>query len=152
MDSLTFSISAMHAYGHQWACQLIYNPRFREGVGLTDGEGVERLWSRMRKLVGLERSSGVSLLFFGQVSVTEGTTKRTRRLWLLDRQASAIGQELRDDLGYWIQRRYRLGVNASTNAAQCTLDECGVDVAELRQQWASQRAAQLSIRAHMSNL
>jgi hypothetical protein len=49
----------MHAYGHQWSCQLVYNPRLRKGLGLTDGEGVERLWSRLRKLIGITRSSGV---------------------------------------------------------------------------------------------
>jgi hypothetical protein len=56
---ITFATNAMHAYGHQWACQLVYNPRLRIGLGLTDGEGVERLWSRLRKLIGLTRSSGV---------------------------------------------------------------------------------------------
>jgi hypothetical protein len=51
----------MHAYAHEWACQLVFNPRLREGLGLTDGEGVERLWSRMRKLIGIQRSSGVRI-------------------------------------------------------------------------------------------
>lgn len=57
---LTFATSAMHAYGHQWSCQLEYNPRLRKGLGLTDGEGTERLWSRLRKLIGITRQSGVS--------------------------------------------------------------------------------------------
>jgi Kyakuja-Dileera-Zisupton transposase len=60
MERLMFATSAMHAYGHEWSCQLIYNPRLREGLGLTDGEGVERLWSRLRKLIGITRASGVS--------------------------------------------------------------------------------------------
>jgi hypothetical protein len=60
-DRLVFATSAMHAYAHQWACQLVYNPRLREGLGLTDGEGVERLWSRMRKLIGIARASAVGL-------------------------------------------------------------------------------------------
>ena len=51
--------NAMHSYGHQWVCQLIYNPRIRKGLGLTDGEGVERIWSRFHRLIGLERRSGV---------------------------------------------------------------------------------------------
>jgi hypothetical protein len=50
----------MHAYGHQWACQLVYNPRLQPGMGLTDGEGTERFWSRMRRLIGVERMSAVS--------------------------------------------------------------------------------------------
>lgn len=49
----------MHAYGHQWACQLVYNPHLRKGLGLTEGEGTERIWSKFRKLIGVTRTSGV---------------------------------------------------------------------------------------------
>jgi hypothetical protein len=42
-ERLLLATSAMHAYGHQWACQLVFNPRLRPGLGLTDGEGTERL-------------------------------------------------------------------------------------------------------------
>jgi hypothetical protein len=58
-ERLQFATSAMHAYGHQWSCQLVYNPRLRKGLGLTDGEGTERLWSRLRGLIGIERTSAV---------------------------------------------------------------------------------------------
>lgn len=51
----------MHAYAHQWSCQLVYNPRIRLGFGLSDGEGTERLWSRMRKLIGITRSSAACI-------------------------------------------------------------------------------------------
>ena len=53
--------TAMHAYGHQWSCQLIYNPHLKEGLGLMDGEGVERIWSRLRGLIGIECRSGVRM-------------------------------------------------------------------------------------------
>lgn len=53
----------MHAYGHQWSCQIVYGPRLSIGLGLTDGEGVERVWSCLCALVGLERRTGVRLLF-----------------------------------------------------------------------------------------
>ncbi|EJF60371.1 hypothetical protein DICSQDRAFT_147842 [Dichomitus squalens LYAD-421 SS1] len=57
MSRLLFATSVMHAYGHQWACQLVYNPRLRVGLGLTEGEGTERIWSKFRKLIGVTRSS-----------------------------------------------------------------------------------------------
>ena len=60
VERLVFATSVMHAYGHQWACQLVYNPRLREGLGLTEGEGTERVWSKFRKLIGVTRTSGVS--------------------------------------------------------------------------------------------
>ncbi|KAF8223939.1 hypothetical protein L208DRAFT_1425919 [Tricholoma matsutake] len=59
MEHLLLATSAMHAYAHQWACQLIYNPCLHNGLSLSDGEGVEQLWSRLRKLIGITRSSAV---------------------------------------------------------------------------------------------
>lgn len=53
-------MTAMHVYGHQWACQLAYNPHLCHGLGLTDGKGVERTWLRLRKLIGVVRPSSVS--------------------------------------------------------------------------------------------
>ena len=46
----------MHAYGHEWVCQLTYNPRMVVGLGLLDGE---HLWSCLIKLIGIEHSSSV---------------------------------------------------------------------------------------------
>ncbi|KII83206.1 hypothetical protein PLICRDRAFT_58527 [Plicaturopsis crispa FD-325 SS-3] len=122
-ERLAWATSAMHAYGHEWACQLVYKPRLRKGLGLTDGEGVERLWSRLRKLIAVTRTSG-----------------RSRRLWLLDRQVHVIGEDLRDDLGDFISRRLRRGVTAQGDQAQEDLEECGVPVLELQKQWELQHA------------
>ncbi|KIJ14126.1 hypothetical protein PAXINDRAFT_13039 [Paxillus involutus ATCC 200175] len=121
----------MHAYGHEWACQLIYNPRLAVGLGLSDGEGTERLWSRFIKLISIERASS-----------------HQRRLWLIDRQAAAVGYEMRKDLGSWLKRRMKKGVGEQGAAAQKVLDECEVLIPELQSQWSKQCIAQLSIRAH----
>lgn len=59
---ITFAISVFHAYGHQWPCQVVYHPRKREWFGLTDGEGCERVWSSLRRLIAVLRVSGVSSL------------------------------------------------------------------------------------------
>lgn len=58
-DRITWALSVFHAYGHQWACQLLYHPRKRTGFGLTDGEGCERFWSSLKKLIPNLRVSGV---------------------------------------------------------------------------------------------
>lgn len=87
-----FGISAMHAYGHQWSCQLIYNPQLRDGFGLSDGEGVERLWSRLRKLIGIEWCSGVSLTFQPHFIFDEVTLfQRHHRLYILNRFVTFVG-------------------------------------------------------------
>lgn len=58
-DRMIWRTSVLHAYGHEWPCQLVYNPRMQLGMGLTDGEGTERLWSRKRKLIGITRLCAV---------------------------------------------------------------------------------------------
>ncbi|KAH6902181.1 hypothetical protein BKA70DRAFT_1229224 [Coprinopsis sp. MPI-PUGE-AT-0042] len=42
-----------------WACQVVYAPRMRKGMGLTDGEGIERLWSRIRRLIPITRNASM---------------------------------------------------------------------------------------------
>lgn len=60
-ERLVFATSVMHSYVHQWACQLHYNPRMKKGMGLSDGENVERLWSALRRLIGVCRHSAVRI-------------------------------------------------------------------------------------------
>lgn len=68
VERLVFATSAMHAYGHEWSCQIVFNPRVRKGLGLTDGEGVERLWSRLRKLIPITRTSAVRIAPIGSLA------------------------------------------------------------------------------------
>ncbi|KAI9066824.1 hypothetical protein FKP32DRAFT_1621557, partial [Trametes sanguinea] len=128
---LIFATSVMHAYGHQWSCQIVYNPRLREGLGLTEGEGTERVWSKFRKLIGVTRTSG-----------------RSRRIWLLDRHAKFVNEASRADLGFWIRNKLKHGVNAREAAAKTQLEQCGITVQELRHQWDLQQADQLSEKRH----
>ncbi|KAG1859743.1 hypothetical protein F4604DRAFT_1930462 [Suillus subluteus] len=116
---LRFATTAMHAYGHEWACQLVHNPRMCIGLGLSDGEGTERLWSRFVRLIGVERSS-------------------SRCLWLIDRQASAIGTEMKADLGDWIKRRHKQGVKDQGSMALDVINRCETSVEDLQAQWADQ--------------
>ncbi|KAF8425009.1 hypothetical protein L210DRAFT_3421530, partial [Boletus edulis BED1] len=102
-----------------WACQLVYNPCLVTGLGLSDGEGTERLWSRLIKLISVERSSS----------------------------AAAVGHEMRADLGDWIKRRLKRGVQEQGQAAREQVKESGHSIADLKQQWALQKDSQLSIRA-----
>ncbi|KIM67523.1 hypothetical protein SCLCIDRAFT_21054 [Scleroderma citrinum Foug A] len=114
-----------------WACQLVYNPCLVPSLGLSDGEGTEWLWSRLVKLIGIECSSSQQC-----------------RIWLIDRQAAAIGAEMCTDLGDWIKQRLRRGVQEQGKLAQDQMEECGIEVEELERQWASQKESQLSIQSH----
>jgi hypothetical protein len=72
--------------------------------------------------------------------------QRSRRIWLVDRQAHAIGQELRDDLGDW-RRCLSVGVKSQGDKAQEILKTCVANLKELREQWDLQRESQLLLRA-----
>ncbi|OAV89664.1 hypothetical protein PTTG_27253 [Puccinia triticina 1-1 BBBD Race 1] len=52
LPRMKFATAVFHSYVHDWPCQLQFNPRYNEGWGLTDGEGMERLWSGLSPLVG----------------------------------------------------------------------------------------------------
>ena len=64
LPRIVFSLSVFHAYGHQWACQLVFHPRKRRGFGLSDGEGCERFWAAIKRLIPSLRVSGVSGFLF----------------------------------------------------------------------------------------
>lgn len=67
LSRISFAVAVFHAYGHQWPCQIIYHPRKREGFGLSDGEGCERLWSSLKQLIPSLRVSGVSKSIYSGV-------------------------------------------------------------------------------------
>jgi predicted HNH restriction endonuclease len=85
---LDWGVSIFHAYGHQWACQLWYHPRKSEIWGLSDGEGCERFWSALRKLIPGLRVTGYH-----------------RRLFILDLQVEHIDEGKWVGMGKWLQDR-----------------------------------------------
>lgn len=58
MENCKLAVPVFHAYAHVQHCQVIRNPRYRDGFGLTDGEGLERLWSYLNKFVKITRKMG----------------------------------------------------------------------------------------------
>ncbi|KAH7090906.1 hypothetical protein BKA62DRAFT_761463, partial [Auriculariales sp. MPI-PUGE-AT-0066] len=125
---ITLCTAAMHSYVHMWTCQMHFAPRFRRGLGLTDGEGVERLWARICKLIPILRH-----------------VFRHRRLVILDSQLTSIGYTLRDDLGRWISRRYKL-TDVKEAYALKKLRTIPHSIEVLRVQWQRQQEAQVSVR------
>ncbi|KAH7092807.1 hypothetical protein BKA62DRAFT_625932, partial [Auriculariales sp. MPI-PUGE-AT-0066] len=128
LQQLQFATAAMHAYAHQWTCQVAFNPRMIAGMGLTDGEGVERLWSLLVDLIGILRR-----------------VSRSRRIIILERQIQWISYCLREELGRWGARR-RDAVDEKQAEASRDLATCGYDVEILRSLWEEQRKSQLSVR------
>ncbi|KAF7338826.1 hypothetical protein MSAN_02205300 [Mycena sanguinolenta] len=93
--------------------------------------GVERFWSRIRKLIPITCNQWNS-----------------RRIWMIDKYASFVNEEGLDGLGNWIHRQETKNLAAKQAAAAKVLRECRVPEDELRSQWEAQKAAQSSLRAH----
>lgn len=60
LKRIIWAVAVFHAFGHHWACQLVYHPQKRKGFGKTDGEGSERFWSSISSFVSPLRMAGVS--------------------------------------------------------------------------------------------
>ncbi|KAK7459491.1 hypothetical protein VKT23_009474 [Stygiomarasmius scandens] len=120
MDRMTFAISVFHAFGHQWPCQIVYNPRKCVGFGLSDGEGAERLWSSIQRLIAYTRVAGYHL-----------------RIYTLDAQFHFGNHESLLKMGSWIQRKLQSCQEKQSENSKI-LAECGREVAFLRDQWKHQ--------------
>lgn len=62
LERLQFAVSVLHAFGHHWKCQMQYHPRRRPFFGFSDGEGCERFWHSISKLISYLRVCGVSVV------------------------------------------------------------------------------------------
>ncbi|KAH9807729.1 hypothetical protein DFH28DRAFT_1088754 [Melampsora americana] len=127
---LKFGTSVFHSHVHQWACQLKYNPRLNEDWGMSDGEGLERIWSSLAALVGALRYS----------------TKH-HRLCALNLRAQHTNRVKRMQSIQWLKRRFASsGKLLHTSTAQLQdLRGCNPTCTEayLKAQWTHQRASQL---------
>ncbi|KIJ34732.1 hypothetical protein M422DRAFT_181663, partial [Sphaerobolus stellatus SS14] len=121
---LAFAVSVFHAYGHQWPCQLLYHPRKVEGFGLSDGEGCERFWSMLKRLIPSLRVSG-----------------RYRRRWMIDRQIHHIKKDNLRTLVSFIQRK-RKACMKQINTANKVLQQHTITDTVLREEWRAQVVAQ----------
>ncbi|KAJ7080149.1 hypothetical protein B0H15DRAFT_953635 [Mycena belliarum] len=124
IDRLEFAVSVFHAFGHEWACQLIYHPRKRGGFGFTNGEGCERFWHSISHLIANLRICGYH-----------------NRIYTLDMQIEHADEASLKRLGEWIRRRHMHSAEKRRDAEKI-LAECGKPIALLRAQWALQVEAQ----------
>ncbi|XP_065906278.1 uncharacterized protein [Dysidea avara] len=72
------AIPIFHCFGHKLSCQIQFSPRIIEGFGLSDGEGMERMWSFLRPFSRMTKEMGPShridvlsdaILYYGQKGI-----------------------------------------------------------------------------------
>lgn len=151
LGRLEFAVSVFHAYGHQWCCQLWYHPRKSRIWGLSDGEGCERFWAELRKLIpglrvtGVSRSTAKSLytLRLTRVSFLP-LSKYHRRLMIVDMQIQHVDQVKMQNVGQWLSQRL-LCARERSAASRKALATCGLstsDETRLLAEFAAQRQFQ----------
>ncbi|KAG2115662.1 hypothetical protein BD769DRAFT_1363277 [Suillus cothurnatus] len=120
LSRIAFAVAVFHAYGHQWACQIVYHPRKREGFGLSDGEGCERLWSFLKPLIPSLRVSGSN-----------------QRLFILDTQIRHLDSKSLQGFGHWLHRHW-IHCQSKKNDALDRLHALELDENMLRVEWKAQ--------------
>jgi hypothetical protein len=119
---LEWGVAIFHAYAHQWTCQLWYHPRKSEIWGLSDGEGCERFWSELRRLIPGLRVTGYH-----------------RRLFILDLQVEHVDEGKWEGFGKWLRDRVNRAQRRLADAEE-KLASSMFSVEYLLQQFREQRA------------
>ncbi|KAJ7199881.1 hypothetical protein GGX14DRAFT_536476 [Mycena pura] len=120
LDRILFGVSVFHAFGHRWPCQLIYYPLKCCGFGFTNGEGCERFWHSISKLISYLRVSGYH-----------------RRLFTIDVQVEHADKASLGRLAAWLYRR-TIHCEEKRREALADLKESGVRESVLRDEWKKQ--------------
>ncbi|KAJ7866947.1 hypothetical protein B0H14DRAFT_3442077 [Mycena olivaceomarginata] len=124
LHRILFAVSVFHAFAHRWACQLIYHPLKCRGFGFTNGEGCERFWHSISKLIPYLRVAGYH-----------------NRLHTIDSQIEHADKASLGRLGSWLVRR-TVHCEGKRREAERDLAECGIEEDVLREEWKKQVAAQ----------
>lgn len=137
LSRISWAVSVFHAYGHQWACQLIYHPRKRIGFGLADGEGCERFWSAIEFLIPTLRVSGVRPALSSVVPIQADCEQFHQRIFTLDIQVHHLREQSLQSLGSWILRKYNQCIEKKASAVRLLANHAYTDN-EIEAEWDAQ--------------
>ncbi|KAJ7686052.1 hypothetical protein B0H14DRAFT_3534786 [Mycena olivaceomarginata] len=124
LHRILFAVSVFHAFAHRWACQLIYHPLKCRGFGFTNGEGCERFWHSISKLIPYLRVAGYH-----------------NRLHTINSQIEYADKASLGRLGSWLVRR-TIHCEGKRREAERDFTECRIEEDVLREEWKKQVAVQ----------
>uniref|UniRef100_A0A1X7UAW0 CxC1-like cysteine cluster associated with KDZ transposases domain-containing protein n=1 Tax=Amphimedon queenslandica TaxID=400682 RepID=A0A1X7UAW0_AMPQE len=102
----SLSVPSFHSYGHTASCQVDFSPVRTEGIGLSDGEVMERLWSFLRRFCRMTKEMRPShrinvltdaLLFYSNKR-TEKLSKLLVSRWSRAQSTHAIAHQNLEEL------------------------------------------------------
>lgn len=101
--------SVFHAYAHEWPCQLFFNPRLNEYWGLSDGEGLERVWSFHSPLISqlryTTRNHRFSSLHFRSLYHNHMRLQDAGKPYILSTSVHVLTQHC--TLAEWLVRKHK---------------------------------------------
>ncbi|KAH9809127.1 hypothetical protein DFH28DRAFT_906642 [Melampsora americana] len=128
---MKFGTGAWHSYAHQRSCQIKYNPRLNPDWGMSDGEGLERIWSFLCDLIAPLRHS-----------------TKEHRLWALHFQAFFHNELSKNSSVDSMSRRMK-EMNTLISESRKKLDILFLDpnynMEKIVEQWDRQRTCQLKV-------
>ncbi|XP_040927240.1 uncharacterized protein LOC114857791 isoform X2 [Betta splendens] len=116
-QGVSLAVPAFHVFGHKLQCQVLYSTRRLKGFGLTDGEGMERLWSFLRRFARVTKEMSPShrldllteaLLYYGrrksadiEVQLHHRWEKAEKVTNLAKEELAAVLKEAPDSVPKW---------------------------------------------------
>jgi hypothetical protein len=119
-------------YGHEYKCQVRYSPRRLKGLGLTDGESCERVWSALRYSIPI---SPFCINFRHLIPSLRVSSYGAHRLYITA-TTLAIGEERRRAFPKTFQHNFQKAVSNLKESAQSFSEcrnECKMSMEEFRQ-------------------
>lgn len=101
LERIKFALPSFHAFGHNAACQVVYSPVRCEGVGLSDGEVMERMWSYLRRFSRMTKEMrpahrvdvlSHALLYYGHMTKQKLPSLLTNR-WIKANRMNSIAKQ-----------------------------------------------------------
>ncbi|KAG1854229.1 hypothetical protein F4604DRAFT_1883345 [Suillus subluteus] len=131
LSRIAFAVAVLHAYGHQWVCQIVYYPRKRKGFGLSDGKGCEWLWSFLKPLISSLRVSGFN-----------------ERLFVLDTQIRHLDSKSLQGFRHWLHQCW-IHCQSKKNDVLDRLHALELDENALHVEWKAQVDHQMNKAAEV---
>lgn len=106
LGSLSLCLPTFHSYGHKVACQINFGPRRCKGIGLSDGETMERLWSYLRRFSRMTKEMRPShrtdiltsaLVFYG-MKTKEKLGSLIRSRWERASKTKSVAEETLNEM------------------------------------------------------
>lgn len=154
LENVSLSIPIFHCFGHSVPCQILYGPRRTQDFGLTDGEGIERLWSYLGRFSSITKEMTPEnrtdlltdgLLYYGQkIKDKFGDTlvSKFKRASILEENSTSSLQDIMssvpagavdfDIIDQWVNEERMAVMNSNSSESEGGLSKSDIYILNLQ--------------------